>query len=234
MSLILHLETATHVCSVALAENGNLVALREMSDEKSHATQLTVFVEEIFKEKTLKASDLSAIAVSKGPGSYTGLRIGVSAAKGIAYGAETPLIAISTLQSMAAGIRHEIPDNIAGQNTWLCPMIDARRMEVYSAFYDMQNRQKRSISADIIDKNSYKDILDHHKVIFFGNGAEKCKQTLTHPNAFFIDEITPSAQDMIEIAHKAFTEKRFENVAYFEPFYLKDFIATVPKKNIYT
>lgn len=225
MSLILNIETATNVCSVALARDGKLISLKESKQDKSHAELLTVFIEDILNTNNLKASSLDAVAVSKGPGSYTGLRIGVSTAKGICFGINKPLIGISTLQAMAYGVCEK-------HNSWFCPMIDARRQEVYSAFFDNKNQLKREVSADIIETNSYKDILDERKVIFFGNGSEKCKNILKSKNAFFIDNISPSAKNMIELSEKAFNNKKFENTAYFEPFYLKDFVAIPPKKNI--
>jgi len=230
MSLILNIETATEICSVSLAKEGKLIALKENKDGLQHAKLLTVFIEEIFKENTFSIKELDAVAVSKGPGSYTGLRIGVSAAKGIAYAAEIPLIATSTLQALAFGVSTQ---NKFEKNTWLCPMIDARRMEVYTAFFDLENQQQKEISADIIDENSYNDILKERKVVFFGNGAEKCMDTIQSSNAQFINNVLCSAQDMVELSYKAFKNRQFEDSAYFEPFYLKDFVATVPRKNIF-
>jgi tRNA threonylcarbamoyladenosine biosynthesis protein TsaB len=230
MSLILNIETATEICSVSLAKEGKLIALKEHNEGLKHAKLLTVYIEEIFKENNVSIKELNAVAVSKGPGSYTGLRIGVSAAKGIAYAGNIPLIAVSTLQAMAHGVT---TGSGFDKNTWLCPMIDARRMEVYSAFFDLNNTKQKEISADIIDENSYADILNQRQVIFFGNGAEKCKKTIQSPNAQFIDDVSCSAEHMIELSYKAFQNKQFEDVAYFEPFYLKDFIATAPRKNIF-
>ena len=241
MSLILNIETATNICSVALAKHGKLISLKESKQDKSHAELLTVFIENILNTYKLKASSLDAVAVSKGPGSYTGLRIGVSTAKGICYGINKPLIGICTLQAMAYGVcgacvsRFKTVARIKRikQNSWFCPMIDARRQEVYSAFFDNKNQLKREVSADIIETNSYKDILDERKVIFFGNGSEKCKNILKSKNAFFIDNISPSAKNMLVLSEKAFNNKKFEDTAYFEPFYLKDFVAIPPKKNIF-
>ncbi len=230
MSLILNIETATEICSVSIAKNGQLIALKENTEGLQHAKLLTVFIEEIFKENKISIKELDAVAVSKGPGSYTGLRIGVSAAKGIAYGGNIPLIAISTLQAMAFGLAKE---NNFQKSTWLCPMIDARRMEVYTAFYDLDNKQEKKISADIIDENSYQDILSKKKVVFFGNGAAKCKEAIQSPNAQFIEGVICSASNMVELSHQAFKNEHFEDVAYFEPFYLKDFVATIPRKNIF-
>ena len=234
MSLILNIETATNVCSVALAKHGKLISLKESKQDKSHAELLTVFIENILNTNNLKASSLDAVAVSKGPGSYTGLRIGVSAAKGICYSINKPLIGISTLQAMAYGIINRkrvtvLNSSTHKHNTWFCPMIDARRQEVYSAFFDSKNQLKREVSADIIETNSYKDILDERAVIFFGNGSEKCKNILKSKNAFFLDNISPSAKNMLVLSEKAFNNKEFEDTAYFEPFYLKDFVAIPPK-----
>ncbi|MBI5220191.1 MAG: tRNA (adenosine(37)-N6)-threonylcarbamoyltransferase complex dimerization subunit type 1 TsaB [Bacteroidia bacterium] len=236
MPLILNIETSTNVCSVALAENDSIIFFHESAGENDHSAVLSVFIEEIFKKEKIKAADLDAIAVSKGPGSYTGLRIGVSVAKGLCYGANKPLIGISTLQAMASGIRaHPEIKKLSEEqkkSAWLCPMIDARRMEVYAAFFDMKNEQKKNVSADIITKDSYTDIISERTVIFFGNGCDKCKNFLIHKNALFIPAIHPSAADMIPLSMEAFHQDRFENIAYFEPFYLKDFIATIPKKKV--
>lgn len=230
MSLILNIETATEICSVSLAKEGKLIALKEHKEGLQHARLLTVYIEEIFNENGVSIKELNAVAVSKGPGSYTGLRIGVSAAKGIAYAGNIPLIAISTLQAMAHGIA---ANSNFHENTWLCPMIDARRMEVYSAFFDLGNKQQKEISADIIDENSYAEILSQHQVVFFGNGAQKCKNAIQSPNAQFIDNTLCSAENMVKLSYEAFKNNHFEDVAYFEPFYLKDFIATIPRKNIF-
>ena len=222
MSFILNLETATKNCSVALAKDGKTITCKEIAAQNfSHAEKLHVFIEEILCENNIQFSDLNAIAVSQGPGSYTGLRIGVSSAKGLCYALNIPMIAIDTLQLLAKQI--QIEDGI------IIPMIDARRMEVYAAFYNQEGIIQREISADIIDENSYSAILENHSVYFFGNGAEKCKTTLTHPNAKFIDGMYPLAQNMIALAEKAYAEKKFVDVAYFEPFYLKEFYTTAAK-----
>ena len=232
MALILNIETATEVCSVNLAKDGKLILKKENTDGKTHASLLTVFIDEIFKETNYSISNIDAVAVSKGPGSYTGLRIGVSTAKGIAYAADIQLISVSTLQAMAIGISKNY-NNGENENTLFCPMIDARRMEVYSSFYNINNEIVKGISADIIDANSYNDYLKTNKLVFFGNGAEKCKETITSEKAEFIDNIICSSKNMIELSEKAFKNNDFEDVAYFEPFYLKNFIATIPKKNIF-
>lgn len=227
--MILNIETATNVCSVCLSEEGNIIAQKISYEDKSHSELLTVFVEQIVAEKNIELKNLDAIAVSMGPGSYTGLRIGVSAAKGIAYATEKPLIAVSTLQTMVKMVldKHKI-----SADAILCPMIDARRMEVYTALFAQNGLQTREIEAEIIDENSFAEILNTKEIYFFGNGANKCKQTITHPNAKFIDNIYPQARYMAEISAQKLQNRNFEDVAYFEPFYLKNFIATKPKKLI--
>ncbi len=236
MPLILNIETSCSVCSVVLSNNDLIIDKKQTEIKNSHSAKLTIYIEEIFKYSELQISDLDAVSVSKGPGSYTGLRIGVSTAKGIAYGAGIPLISVNTLQSMTSGIIDNIDKYLLENkdNIIFCPMIDARRMEVYSAFFNLNNKQIVETSADIIENNSYIDLLDKNKIIFFGDGASKCKNTITHENAVFIDNIFPLAENMIKLSEKAYENKNFEDVAYFEPFYLKDFLATKPKKNIFT
>lgn len=214
------------MCSVVLSENGKAVAGRISLTGPSHASLLGVFVQEILQETKARPD---AVAVSCGPGSYTGLRIGVSTAKGLCYGWNVPLIAINTLQLLASTVATE---RQAGSDTLFCPMIDARRMEVFSAFYDKNLNLFREIAADIVDEESYLDILADHKVLFFGNGADKCRSSITHSNAEFVENIVPKAVNMIPLAEKAFAEGKFEDVAYFEPFYLKEFVATVPKNKV--
>ena len=229
MPLILNLETATKVCSVAIGKEGKVVALKEYHGEYSHAEKLTVFVQEALQEAGIKINELDAVAVNKGPGSYTGLRIGVSTAKGFCFALEKPLIAISTLQSMAN--KPSLKEQ--KETVLLCPMIDARRMEVFCAFYDIHNKLVKDIAAEIIDEHSFSGILQNNKVIFFGDGAGKCKEVFSqHPNAIFADHLFPSAIDMVALSEKAFHNKQFEDVAYFEPFYLKDFVSTVPRKKV--
>ena len=219
MALFLLIETATKSCSVSLSSENKIIACKEeVNKQYSHAEKLTVFITELFKTQDFSIKDLDAIAVSKGPGSYTGLRIGVSTAKGLCYALDIPLISVSTLKAMAFGMAQKEKSDL------YCPMIDARRMEVYNAFYNSTNKEIRGIQADIIEACSYQKELDK-KVLFFGDGAEKCKQMIQHPNARFIDGIFPSSKDMLEIANEKFAEKDFEDVAYFEPFYLKDFVA---------
>jgi len=224
--IILHIETSTNICSIAVSENGQCLFSKSDSEGMNHAALLSVFIAEAmeFLKSTSKKPD--AVAVSSGPGSYTGLRIGVSTAKGLCYGLDIPLIAVSTLEVLTA-YALQITETTA--NSLFCPMIDARRMEVYAAIYNQEGIIQREISADIIDENSYSEILESHIVYFFGNGAEKCKTTLTHPNARFIDGMYPLAENMIVLAEKAYNEKKFVDVAYFEPFYLKEFYTTAAK-----
>jgi len=237
MGLILNIETSTTICSVCISRDGELVEIKESSEEKSHAKKLTVFIEKLLKENSIEFNDLDAISISKGPGSYTGLRIGVSTAKGLCYAKDIPLIAINTLQSMACGIIHKVQCNELEINDFehsiLVPMIDARRMEVYSAFFNNSGDFKREVKAEIIDENSFQEVLAENQMIFFGDGSEKIQDVVQHKNAVFVKNINPSSKDMIKLSEKAFSNKQFEDVAYFEPFYLKDFIATVPKKNIF-
>jgi tRNA threonylcarbamoyladenosine biosynthesis protein TsaB len=233
--LILHLDTSTRICSVALATKGVLIGTRESHDEKSHARQLIPFIHDLLMEHDVKISGLDAVAVSKGPGSYTGLRIGVSTAKGLAYGSNIPLIGIDTLDSLVSGaLRNPEVVSILGKSkpAFLCPMIDARRMEVYTAFYSHSGERLEKNIARIINKDSYRDKLRDSSVVFFGNGADKCKEKITHPNAIFIEGIETTAENMIPLAEESLQQNRFEDVAYFEPFYLKDFIATIPKNKI--
>ena len=224
--MILNIETATQICSVCLAKDGKVIAIRESNEKNSHASQLSVFIHELLQETGIERTSIKAVAVSKGPGSYTGLRIGVSTAKGLAYGLGVPLISVSTLQAMALGASKKIQHQ---PNALFAPMIDARRMEVYTAFYNTKNQEVKAISADIIDENSYTEKLSDTAVIFFGDGAEKCKNVLTHKNAVFYDNLLPSSAFVAELSEQKFKNNDFEDVAYFEPFYLKDFIATKPK-----
>lgn len=216
---ILNIETSTKACSVALHKNGELIVSREdLTTNFSHSEKLLKFISKLFSDAKLSLSDLDAIAVSMGPGSYTGLRIGVSTAKGLCYGLDIPLISISTLKAMSFGMALEIKADL------YCPMIDARRMEVYSAFFDINNTEVRKIQADIIDENSYKKELEK-KVVFFGDGSEKIKEKIKHENAMFISNIHPSAKNMGLLSYQKFNKSLFEDLAYFEPFYLKDFVA---------
>jgi len=210
--IILHIETSTNVCSVALSENETCLFSKSNAEGMNHAALLSVFIAEALVVLKSINKKLDAVAVSSGPGSYTGLRIGVSTAKGLCYGYGIPLIAVSTLEILTANALKTIKD--AG-NALFCPMIDARRMEVYAAFYNSKGEIKREISADIIDSDSYAEILANQQVYFFGNGAEKCKTTLTNPNAHFIEDLVPLAENMISFAELAFSQNKFEDVAYF-------------------
>jgi tRNA threonylcarbamoyladenosine biosynthesis protein TsaB len=227
MCTILSIETATPVCSCTLSRDGVIILNREDFRGQSHATLLGQYVHEIMTYVREQGLTLDAVAVSSGPGSYTGLRIGVSEAKGLSYGLGIPMIALPTSLIMASMMAAR-----AGEDELLCPMIDARRMEVYATFFNRSLQTVRPTSADIVDGDRYADLLERHKVLFFGNGAEKCRAVLNHPNATFLEDIHPLASGMIPLAEQAFAEKRFVNSAYFEPFYLKEFIATVAKNKI--
>lgn len=239
MSYILHIETATKVCSVALSGHGKLLSLQESNTEAySHSGMLTVFIRNVVREAGIAMHDLSAVAVSMGPGSYTGLRIGVSAAKGICYALDIPLIGVGTMDAMVSHCRDVLTMQNVISPTALeaiyCPMIDARRMEVYFCLYDHTLRHMQEVQAAVIDENSFSDILDSHKLLLFGDGAEKCKSVLTRVNAVLLQDIYPSAKGMVPIAEKKFLQKDFEDVAYFEPLYLKNFVAGMPKvKGLY-
>jgi len=219
LAYILNIETSTTVCSVSLSKNGELLSLKEINNGYTHAENLHAFIEEAVKEASIQLKDLNAIAISKGPGSYTGLRIGVSAAKGLAYSLNIPLIGIDTLELMTnSALTKE-------SNVVYCPMIDARRMEVYTAVYDKDLKQLKPTEALIVDENSISQFRSYNRVYFFGDGMEKCKTVLsTLSNAAFIDNILPGAKAMCDLAFKKYKAKAFEDVAYFEPFYLKDFM----------
>ena len=222
MSYILNIETATKNCSVALAKEGKTILCKEIAEEGySHAERLHVFIEEIVKEAGITFSDLAAIAVSQGPGSYTGLRIGVSAAKGLCYALGIPLIAVDTLQTLASQIT--VSDGL------IIPMIDARRMEVYSAVFDVNHQNKREIQAEIIDENSFQGYDE--TLYFIGDCAAKCKSVLTKDNFVFLENIKyPSAKEMSRLSYDKYKISDTVDVAYFEPYYLKDFMITTSKK----
>lgn len=228
MSTILQIETATSVCSVALSVNGKTVAFKEEKAPNIHAASLTLFIDEVIKSAGISYADLSAVAVSKGPGSYTGLRIGVSTAKGLCFALDKPLIGINTLKMMASGYLDQHP-NFGGL---ICPMIDARRMEVFTALFDHNLAEVQHTHAKIIDDKSFSFELHNHYIAFIGDGADKCRVALDHPNAHFYDSNFNSATLMSGLAFDAFQSKMFEDVAYFEPFYLKDFVLTTPKKKV--
>ena len=219
MALILGIETATKNCSVALFQNGIVIAEKEyISDGYTHAEQLTLFIEEVVGSANITLKDIEAVALSMGPGSYTGLRIGTSTAKGLCYSLEIPLLAISTLKAMAFAMAENKTKAI------YCPMIDARRMEVFSALYDENNNEVRGVQADVVGEQTYAKFLIN-EVLFFGDGALKCKEIISHKNAKFIEGINPSAKNLGILANAKFENKDFEDVAYFEPYYLKDFVA---------
>ncbi len=233
MAFVLIIETSTEICSVALTSDGKLIDLIESDEGQNHARLTTVFAEQLLIRNNIKPGDLKAVAVSKGPGSYTGLRIGVSAAKGICYAGHIPLIAVGTLEAMAKHvalnrISYGIPEN---ESCLFCPMIDARRMEVFSMLLDGNGQVIRPITAEIIDASFHADELNEKRIVFFGNGSAKCRDVLNSPRALFISNIKASAKHMCELVWQAYTNNQFEDVAYFEPFYLKDFVATVSKKN---
>lgn len=235
MALILNIETSTEVCSVSLAENGKMVYEKESIEGMNHSRLLTVFIEELFAESKTSMKNLDAVAVSKGPGSYTGLRIGVSVAKGLCYALGIPLIAVGSLDAIAyyASRPENLPPDVnSAENLLFCPMIDARRMEVYTALYNKIGDTIQPVSAEIITENSFSALLDKNKIILMGNGAQKCKEHLTHPNFLYFGPFQTSARFMQILAEKKFEKNEFEDVAYFEPFYLKDFVATIPKNKI--
>ena len=227
MATILHIETSTDVCSVAVSEDGQVIFDQEDHSGPNHAERLGTMVDEALSFTDNHAIPFDAVAVSCGPGSYTGLRIGVSMAKGVCYGQNLKLIAVPTLELLCVPILlREIPE----EDALLCPMLDARRMEVYAGIYDRGLKPIRPIHADIVDGNTYKAYLDEHPIYFFGNGAKKCQDAIKHPNAHFIENINPIAKWMQPLAEKRFLNEQFEDVAYFVPFYLKDFVAKLPKK----
>ena len=239
MKKIILIETSTSLCSVALAEDGAVTAYRESSAPKAHASLTAVFIQEVLEERGLKLADCDAVCVSKGPGSYTGLRVGVSTAKGLCFGSGKPLLAVGTLDTLVAqSTEVEIPGQAGNDdkdgNGWkyIIPMIDARRMEVYSAVFTPDGRQISETTPVIVDENSFADYLSEGKVLFIGDGAGKCADVIKHPNAIFC-QCNPKASAMLKPAMDAYEKKQFEDTAYFEPFYLKEFVATVSKKKLF-
>ena len=219
MALILGIETATKNCSVALFKDGMLISEKEsVTDGYTHAEQLTLFIQDVINSSNITLNKIEAIALSMGPGSYTGLRIGTSTAKGLCYALDIPLIAISTLKAMAFAFEKNEKSAI------YCPMIDARRMEVFSALYDSNVKQVRGVQADVVDENTYSEFLVNG-ITFFGDGSLKCQKIINHKNATFIQGVYPSAKNLGILAEAKFENKEFEDVAYFEPYYLKDFVA---------
>ena len=229
MSRIILIETSTSLCSTALVEDGRIVSERISDEPRAHASKTALFVSEMLSEKGLKVSDCDAVAVSKGPGSYTGLRVGVSTAKGLCFGAGIPMISVGTLDTL---VWQALDGNMLPEGCrYIIPMIDARRMEVYTGIFTPDGKQVSPTVAQIIDTDSFKEQLTEGTVLFIGDGADKCKDTMASPNAHFI-QCCPKAASMMRPALEALTAKRFEDVAYFEPFYLKEFITTVSKKRI--
>ena len=223
LAIILNIETATKNCSVSLAKDGQVIAIKELNNGNySHAEVLHPFILDVLKEAQVTTKEIDAVAVSKGPGSYTGLRIGVSAAKGLCFAFDKPLISIKTLESLAHAV--------AVNDGLIIPMLDARRMEVYAAVFNEDYQQIRDIKAEIIDENSFVEYLEAGKVLFLGDGAHKCKDIITHKNAVFIDDKFPSAKEMAQLSFDKYKKNDIEDVAYFEPFYLKDFVVIPEKK----
>ncbi|SHG65630.1 tRNA (adenosine(37)-N6)-threonylcarbamoyltransferase complex dimerization subunit type 1 TsaB [Flagellimonas flava] len=224
MARILNLETATTNCSVSVSNGGEIVVLKENNAASySHSEQLHIFIREVLEEASLSFSEIDAIAVSKGPGSYTGLRIGVSAAKGLCFALDLPLISIPTLESMAQQVE-------TGPNEIVIPALDARRMEVYAAVFDESRKQIRETKAEIVDGNSFSEFVQFDKIHVVGSGAEKCKDVISHNNFQFHTSVIPSANEMARLAFAKFQKSEFEDVAYFEPYYLKDFVLQGKKK----
>ena len=229
MSCILHIETSTDVCSVAVSEDSQVIFQQDDHTGPNHAERLGTMVDEALSFTDSHAIPFDAVAVSCGPGSYTGLRIGVSMAKGICYGRNLKLLAVPTLELLCVPV---LLREMVEEDALLCPMLDARRMEVYAAVYDRALHEVRAVGADIVDADTYKAFLDEHPVYFFGNGAKKCMEVINHPNAHYIDGIEPLAKWMQPLAERRFVNGQTEDVAYFVPFYLKDFVAKMPKKLI--
>ena len=226
MERIILIETSTALCSAALAENGAITAYKESSAPKAHASLTAVFIQDMLAERGITLADCDAVCVSKGPGSYTGLRVGVSTAKGLCFGSQKPLLAVGTLDTLVAQAAEEAADV-----KFIIPMIDARRMEVYTAVFE-NGQQITETAPAIIDENSFAEYLEQGVCLFIGDGAGKCADVIKHPNARFT-QCWPKASAMLSPAQQAYKEKRFEDVAYFEPFYLKEFVATVSKKKLW-
>ena len=224
MPILLNIETATSLCSVALAINGKVIALQESPESNVHAEKLAGFIQSVLKEAKITMPELDAIAIGSGPGSYTGLRIGTSTAKGLCYGLNKPLIAVSTLKAMAnAAIGTNIKEML------YCPMIDARRMEVYTAMYNATCKEVQPVHAEVIDEHSFSEYTRQHTVAFFGDGMPKIKALFSSaPNMIWVDNIQASAANMAQISEDMFAKKEFTDLAYYEPFYLKDFVAKKP------
>ena len=234
MALILCIETGTDICSVGIAENGELVSLRESDEGRDHARKVGVFVDEILKENRLDPDDLDAVAVGKGPGSYTGLRIGVSFAKGLCYGLRKPLVAVGSLDALCEVAREDYEAGILSVEDWeravLCPMVDARRMEVYTQLFDAQGQPLTEVSAEVVDAGSFSTWRAKGPFVIFGSGAAKCADVLS--DAVLV-HVAPSARGLARLAQTAFDGGDFADLAYFEPFYLKDFVVTTSRKKLF-
>ncbi|MCR2031191.1 tRNA (adenosine(37)-N6)-threonylcarbamoyltransferase complex dimerization subunit type 1 TsaB [Alistipes timonensis] len=235
MSLILCIETGTDICSVGIAKDGELLSLRESDEGRDHARKVGVFVDELLRETGIVPDDLDAVAVGKGPGSYTGLRIGVSFAKGLCYGLQKPLVAVGSLDALAEVAREDYEAGILSVDDWdgayLCPMVDARRMEVYAQVFDTEGRPQGEVSAEVVDEGSFAAFRGQGRpFVIFGSGARKCADVL--PDAVYV-EVTPSARGLARLAQQALDEGRTEDIAYFEPFYLKDFVVTTSRKKLF-
>lgn len=240
MERIILIETSTALCSTAMVEDGKIVCYRESSENRAHASLTAVFVDEMLKERGCSLNECSAVCISEGPGSYTGLRVGVSTAKGLCFGAGIPLLSVGTLEILVnQALQKHAPDGFQRERDddklafkYIVPMIDARRMEVYTAIFEGNGTRVTDTEAKIIDGDSFSDILAEGPVLFIGDGVAKCTDTLTHPNAHFI-QTCPKASAMLEPAERELRERHFRDVAYFEPFYLKEFVATTSKKHLF-
>lgn len=228
MSCILNIETSTSVCSIAVSEDGACIFEKEDHSGPNHAERLGSFVDEALSFVDNHAIPLDAVAVSCGPGSYTGLRIGVSMAKGICYGRGVKLIGVPTLELLCVPVL--LREMVEEDDALLCPMLDARRMEVYAQLFDRALHEVRPIHADVVEADTYQEWLDERPVYFFGDGAMKCRDVIQHPNAHFLPDIEPLAKNMFPLAEKRIALEQFEDVAYFVPFYLKNFVAKLPRK----
>ena len=233
MPNILAIETSTATCSVALWSENKIIALKETSEQNAHSRLLTVMINDLFTENNFDINSLDAVAVSIGPGSYTGLRIGVSVTKGICFGLSIPVIAVDTLKALTKQYLFQNTEEKKQTDIFLCPMLDAKRMEVYTSLYNTNLEEIIPVSAMVIDPSSFSDILVDKKIIFFGSGNEKCKNIISSQNAIFIDEIYPSANGVALLAVDLYKNKQFADTAYFEPFYLKDFIAIKSTKKFF-
>jgi tRNA threonylcarbamoyladenosine biosynthesis protein TsaB len=232
--MILSLETSTSVCSVALHQEGKVISYAEIFVPHAHSDNLSSMLKNVLEQGKCKMTDLQAVAISKGPGSYTGLRIGTSAAKGLCFALDIPLIAINTLKALAAQMQSEIYSLIQDENALLCPLLDARREEVYRAIFDNELNEVLATEAKVIEKDTFEELLTKQKIVFFGNGAEKTKGLITaNEQAIFVPNIENSSLGMGKLAFEKFQKQDFEDLAYFEPFYLKDFIAIKPRKDKY-